>query len=229
MSSSTATSRCTWKVIFYVGQVPLPTMSTQGTWYGEFCGASAYQAVIWVPAAAANPPPVVLTPASLAQVAVNRLALPAPAVRHNPAGDALVNLATWWWVDPGQWHPLTQRTAAGPVWAQVSVRPVRSVWDPGDGTPALSCPGGGTPYDTSRPAGAQSTDCSHTYTTSSAGQPQTGPDPNDRYFTVTVTVYWQVSYVGSGGAGGTLPAMTRTSRFPLRVVERQTVVTGGSG
>jgi hypothetical protein len=150
-------------------------------------------------------------------------------VSRNPSGDAVVNLATWWWVDPRQWRALTQRTAVGPVWARVSARPVKSVWDAGDGTAPLTCRGGGTPYDTRRSSNAQSTDCSHVYTRSSAGQPQTGPDPNDRFFTVTVTVYWQVSFVGAGGARGALPVMTRTTRFPLRVVERQTVVTGGSG
>jgi hypothetical protein len=155
--------------------------------------------------------------------------LPAPEVRHNPPGDALVNLATWWWVDRSQWHPVSQRTSAGPVWAQVTVTPVRSVWDAGDGTPVLSCDGGGTPYDNHKPPESQSTECSHTYTTSSARQPRSGPDPNDRYFTVTATVYWSVSWVGPGGARGTLPLMTRTTRFALPVDERQTVVTAGSG
>lgn len=217
---------CTWRVIYTVQRQP---ELEPGTWYGEFCDSSTWaRAVVFVPDGANNAP-AQATPETLAQQAVNRLPLPQPGVEHNPSGDALVNLATWWWIDPGQWRSLTQRTAIGPVWARVTARPVKSVWDAGDGTPPLTCRGGGTPYNRNQQASTQSTDCSHTYTESSAGQPQTGPDPNDRFFTVTVTVYWQVTFVGAGGARGALPVMTRTARFPLRVDERQTVVTGGSG
>lgn len=228
-SSTSTHSRCYWQVIYYVAQLPLPDMPYKGTWYGEFCGGPDYVAVVWVPDKAVNRPPVRHTPATLAQQAVNQMPLPAPAVRHNPSGDAMVNLATWWWVDPSQWRSMTQRTAVGPVWATVTARPVKSVWNPGDGSAPVTCSGGGTPYDANRPSDGQHTDCSFTYRESSASQPQTGPGVNDRFFTVSVTVYWQVSFVGAGGARGVLPMMTRTSRFPLRVDERQTVVTGGSG
>jgi hypothetical protein len=103
------------------------------------------------------------------------------------------------------------------------------VWDAGDGSQPVVCGGPGRAYDPNRPAREQSSDCTHTYPRSSAEQPQSGPDQNDRFFTVTVTVYWQVSWTGSGGSGGALPEIARTTSFPLRVVERQTVVTGGSG
>ena len=209
------------------GSFDAGSASSGGLYYNVSCSDGSYYPGIFVPGSTPGGPAP--TPGSLARQAMNRLPLPTPAVRHNPSGDALVNLATWWWVDPRQWRPLTQRTAAGPVWARVTARPVKSVWDAGDGTTPLTCRGAGTPYDTSKPASSQSTDCSHTYTESSAKQPQTGADPNDRFFTVTVTVYWQVTFVGTGGAGGALPVMTRTSQFPLRVDERQTVVTGGSG
>jgi hypothetical protein len=228
-TSSGGQSNCTWQVIYMVARLPLPSMPYRGTWYGEFCGGPSYEAVVWVPDKASNRPPVQETPAVLAQQARNQLPLPTPSVRHNPSGDALVNLKTWWWIDSRQWHVLRQRTAVGPVWAQVTARPVKSVWDAGDGTAPLTCLGGGTPYDTAKPADGQTTDCSHTYDRSSANQPQTGPDPNDRFFTVKVTVYWQVRFVGAGGAAGALPMMSRTTTFPLRVEERQTVVTGGSG
>ena len=229
--SSSNRSQCTWQVVYTVQPVqrmPRPPLQP-GTWYGEFCSDATWMsALVFVPDGSNNAP-VVDSPATLAQQAVNQLPLPQPGAEHNPSGDALVNLSTWWWIDPQQWHRLTQRTAVGPVWARVTARPVRSVWDAGDGTAPLSCRGGGTPYNTNEEADAQATDCSHTYTESSAGQPQSGPDPNDRFFTVTVTVYWQVTFVGAGGARGALPVMTRTTRFPLRVDERQTVVTGGSG
>jgi hypothetical protein len=91
------------------------------------------------------------------------------------------------------------------------------------------CDGPGTPYDTSRPATGQSTNCSFTYRHSSAEQPQTGPSQNDRFFTVTVTTTWQVTWTGFGGSGGTLPVLTTASSFPLPVTQRETVVTDSSG
>lgn len=169
-----------------------------------------------------------VSPTVLAQRAESLLLLPAPAARHNPS-EALTGLATWWWVDPAQWRTLSQRTAAGPVWAQVTARPVSSTWDAGDGTAPLTCAGPGTSYSPNEPASAQSSDCTHTYTRSSAGQPQTGPEPNDRYFTVSVTVRWAVSWVGAGGTAGSLPPIGRRYSFPLRVAERETVMTSGSG
>lgn len=200
-----------------------------GHWYDVSCSDGSIYVGLYVPPAAGNVPPAVLLAGSLARTAANRLQLPRPQVRHSPAGQALVGLATWFWVDPAGWRVLRQRTVAGPVWAQVVATPVSTTWDPGDGSTPVVCSGPGTPYDTARPESAQSTDCSYLYRRSSAGQPQTGPDVNDRFFTVTVTTTWQVTWTGPGGSGGTLPTLTRSSSFGLAVAQRQTVVTGGSG
>lgn len=200
-----------------------------GAWYDVRCSDGGVYLAVYVPPASDNVPPAVRLAGTLARTVANRLQLPAPQVGQSPAGRTLVGLATWWWIEPGSWRALTQRTAAGPVWAEVTATPVSSTWDPGDGSDPLVCAGPGTAYDRSRPDSEQSTDCSYTYRRSSAEQPQTGPDPNDRFFTVTVTTTWQVSWRGSGGAGGVLPPMRRTSTFPLAVAQRQTVVTSGSG
>jgi hypothetical protein len=222
---------CTWKaesdysqqVFQWIGADP------NGTWYDVTCSDGTSYIGVYVPPAAGNIPPAVVLAGALAKTAANTLVLPKPQVRRNPAGAALVNLATWWWVDQAQWAPLRQRTAAGPVWAEVTATPVSTTWDPGDGSSPVVCNGPGTPYDTSRSAESQSTDCSYTYRRGSGEQPQTGPSVNDRYFTVTVTTTWQVSWVGFGGTGGTLPVLTTSSSFPLAVTQRETVVTGGSG
>ena len=66
---------------------------------------------------------------------------------------------------------------------------------PGGGMSAVTCAGPGTAYQPSLPLSAQHTDCSFTYTQPSAGQ------PNNMY-AASVIVYWNVSWVGSGGAGG---------------------------
>jgi hypothetical protein len=230
-SSSDNGVRCTWtaesdhsqEVWQWLGSDP------NGTWYDVRCSEGTVYLGLYVPPAASNLPPAVALAGSLAQSAANRLVLPAPLVRHNPSGRALVGLATWWWVDSAQWRVLRQRTQAGPVWAEVTATPVSTTWDAGDGTAPLVCDGPGTPYDTTRPESMQNTSCAHTYRRSSADQPQSGPSLNDRYFTVTVTTTWRVTWRGSSGSGGALPAMSTTSRFPLAVAQRQTVVTGGSG
>jgi hypothetical protein len=200
-----------------------------GRWYDVRCSDGSVYLSLFVPPAANNVPAPVVLAGSLAEKAVNQLRLPVPEVHTNPQGQALVGLSEWLWVDQRQWRTLRQRTQAGPVWAVVTARPMSVSWDPGDGSQPVVCAGPGTPYDPSESADAQRTDCSYTYARSSASQPQTGPNENDRFFSVTVTTSWLVSWVGAGGTGGTLPVMTRSSTFPLAVAEREALVTGGSG
>lgn len=230
-SSNDGGVTCTWKAESDYSQQVFQWMGADpnGSWYDVTCSDGRRYAGVYVPPSAGNIPPAVVLAGSLAKTAANSLRLPGPAARHNPAGHALVGLATWWWVDPTAWKPLRQRTQAGPVWAEVTATPVSTTWDAGDGSTPVVCAGPGTPYDTSMPASEQSTDCSYTYRRSSAGQPQTGPSVNDRFFTVTVTTTWQVSWTGTAGSGGTLPQLTTSRSFPLAVAQRQTVVTGGSG
>ncbi len=176
---------------------------------------------VFVPAGPAAAPARV-SPATLAVQASNRLSLPEPLVGMSPAGQGLVGLPQWLWVGPGGWLPLSQRTSAGPVWAQVTARPVAARWDLGDGSPALLCAGPGAVYDRARPAAGQATSCSHTFLRSSAAEPA-------GTFMVTVTVSWSVSWVGSGGSAGSLPVLSRGSSVLLPVAERQAVVIGGGG
>lgn len=222
---------CTWTAESDYSQQLFQWLGSDpnGTWYDVSCSDGTNYAGVYVPPATGNIPPAVVLAGALARSAANTLVLPRPAVRRNPVGPALVNLPTWWWVDPGQWVPLRQRTQAGPVWAEVTATPVSTSWDPGDGSPVVVCDGPGTPYDRSRSADSQATDCSYTYRRSSAGQPQTGPSVNDRFFTVTVTTTWRVTWVGFGGSGGTLLPITTSSSFPLAVAQRETVVTDSSG
>ncbi|MHB2023191.1 MAG: hypothetical protein ACYCO3_07680 [Mycobacteriales bacterium] len=212
---------------------------SSGAYFNLYCPNNKIYRGIYVsgggrfgtPVAVLSPVPLAparVTPAVLAQRAENLLPLPTPTANHNPT-DALTGLSTWWWISPAQWRTLRQRTAVGAVWVVVTAKPTSSTWDAGDGSPALTCSGPGTPYDPNEPASSQQSYCTHTYTRSSASQPQRGPNPNDRYFTVTVTVTWQVSWVGSGGLAGTLPAITRSYHFPLQVFERETVVSSSSG
>ncbi len=226
---------CVWVAITRDSEstsVTSPGWGNPGShWYDVTCSDGSQYLSLYVPPRAPNGPPVVVlvSPYTLALSAANRLQLPAPRSAHNPTGQTLTGLATWFWLPASQWTVLSQRTQAGPVFAVATARPISTTWVSGDGSPPLVCPGPGTPYDPSRPEASQSTRCSHIYTRTSADQPQTGPDPNDRFFTVTVTTSWSVTWTGSGGTGGALPAIQRSASFPLAVAKRQTVATGGAG
>lgn len=230
-SSSDGGVTCTWKAESSYSQQLFQWIGSNpdGSWYDVTCSDGSFYPGVYVPPSAGNIPPAVVLAGTLAQTAANRLPLPAPRAQHSPTGDALVGLSTWWWVDPAAWRVMRQRTQAGPVWAEVTATPVATTWDAGDDTTLVMCNGPGTPYDRTLPESQQSTYCAHTYRRSSADQPQTGPSTNDRFFTVTVTTTWQVTWTGSAGSGGALPVLTTTSSFPLAVAQRQTVVTSGSG
>lgn len=222
-------STCTWTAEPTYSQDYLNWLGgTAGSWYDVHCSDGTLTLAVYVPPGSNSVPALVVAAGTLARSAANSLPLPVPQVRHNPSRWGLVGLPTWFWVDPGQWRVLTQRTSAGPVWAEVTATPESTTWEPGDGSAAVACAGPGTPYDRGEPEAAQASDCSHTYTRSSADQPQQGPNPNDRAFNVSVAVTWQVSWRGSGGSGGVLPSLSRRTNFPLPVAQRQTVVTAGS-
>lgn len=155
------------------------------------------------------------SPQELAQRAAAHLVLPSPVVRTAPprGHDGLVGLPEFFWADRAGWRPRTQRAEAGGVWAQVTARPSRLIVRSGDGG-SLACDGPGTPYDRSRAPAEQDHSCTFNYRRSSAGLP-------DSAYRVTAEVVWTATWVGSGGAGGMLPSLTRSSSFPVRIAEGQ--------
>lgn len=220
---------CTWTAESRSSQDFLNFLGgAAGSWYDVRCSDGTVTLADYVPPGSSNVPAPVVLAGTLARSAANSLALPAPQVAHSPSGQGLVGLPTWFWIDPSRWRVLRQRTSAGPVWAEVTATPQSTTWEPGDGSAVLICPGSGTAYDRAQPEASQTSTCSHTYTRSSADQPQQGSNGSDRAFSVRVTVTWQVSWRGSGGSGGVLPVLSRSSSFSLPVAQRQTVVTTGS-
>lgn len=175
-------------------------------------------AIPTAPAGPAGGAPAV-TPAQLAITTWQTLPIPLPEVSTAPprGSDGLVGLAEWFWVT--NWTSHTGTATAGAVWAQVTAKPTTLSISPGQGQASVSCPGPGTAYNPSISAVAQHPTCSYQYTRSSAGMPGSA-------YTVTVTVTWGGTWVGSGGAGGVLPPLTRTTSFQLRVAEAQ-ALTGG--
>lgn len=153
-------------------------------------------------------------PTVLRGEAVDRLALPAPAVGMNPPGDQVVHIESWLWVDKAMWTTYSESVSAGGVTTTVSAIPLSVTWEMGNGDTVV-CAGPGTAYDPSRPAADQATDCAYTYRHSSAGQP-------GEAYQVTATVEWEVSWSVTGAAGGgALPAMLTSSSVGVRVAEMQ--------
>jgi hypothetical protein len=153
-----------------------------------------------------------VTPAELAQIAIGDLIIPklrpktAPPLNH----DGLVGLPEWFWIPGRDWGafkppPIT----VGPVWAQAIAVPTKIIFNPGGGLAGVTCNGPGTAYQPNLPLSAQHTDCSYTYDQPSTGQPGYA-------YAASVTVLWNVSWVGSGGAGGTV-ATGRAVSTPITV------------
>lgn len=138
-----------------------------------------------------------VTPQQLAQIAIGELIIPTlePATAPPRGKEGLVGLPEWFWIPANEWGPVSKTVTAGPVWARATAAPVKIALAPGGGLSGVTCAGPGTAYQPSQPLSAQHTDCSYTYTKPSVGQ------PNNMY-AASVIVYWNVSWVGSGGAGG---------------------------
>ena len=203
---------------------PLP-----GAWYSVTCVDTATSVqvtqTVWIANGTPVPSPTV-DPRTLAIQAENSMVLPRPALGLDPSGTSVVNLATWLWIDPDIWHAESVTATAGPVAATAVARPVDVRWTTGDGGQTV-CPGPGTAYRVDLPASWQSTDCSHVYLRTSAGQPTLDGNPDDATFVVTASVDWAVSWTSIGvDGGGQLPTLVTTSADLLRVAQVESVNTG---
>lgn len=197
--------------------------ATPGQWVIPTCagpGVINPMPPFWV--SGATPPAaevVQVNPVVVGEQAVKQLGFGSPSIEMAPPAGSpqLVGVATWLWLAPGSWHPLTASASAGPVTATATATPSRVVWDMGDGA-SVTCDGPGTPYSASDPDA--STDCSYTW-----------PGPGS--FTVTATVYWSVTWTAAGAAGGGNLGVQAgpAAAVPVRVTESQAIntPTGGSG
>lgn len=228
-SSSGSAPVCTYTLMTGV-DAPSPTGSLLGQWYSVSCVGEDLNpsdgGVIFVPE---NPSETGVTPATppktVAAQAAKSISLPDPGVYMNPVSYSIVNLATWLWIDPAMWHPLTASATAGGVTATATAVPESVLWSMGDGH-TVKCNGPGIPYESTAPSDMQQTYCSYTYTEPSIGQPSDDGDPNDAAYLVTATITWGVTWsaVGASG-GGTLPSLQTQSSVHVRVEQVESIGT----
>jgi hypothetical protein len=208
-----------------------PGGSTPGQWYAMWCNGQEYipsTGMFWIPdskAPVAKSGAGPVDPLVLAEQAYRTILLPSPSIHTNPSPYTVVNLPTWLWVTSAAWHPLEATASAGAVTATAVATPSSVTWSMGDGSTVV-CRGPGTAYDPNEPAVSQSTDCSYTYTQSSAGQPSSDGNPDDGAYQVSATITWSVTWKATGApGGGELPALETASTAPLRVEQIESVGT----
>ena len=158
----------------------------------------------------------------LAQLAVRYLRLPDPVIRSSPAPGAL-QLTRLPRVAVGR----RERLAAA-----VQDRAGARRGGDGDGHPGVGgvvdgrrdarspARGRGPPYAAGDNPAAASPTCGYTYDQSSAGQPGGA-------YRVTVTITWDITWQGTGGAGGALAPLQTVAAAEFRVAESQALNTSG--
>lgn len=217
-SSTGSRPVCTYTVLDIPDGLPVydedtgQRVQTNGTgqWYEKWCDG-AFVGSVYISRR---------DPAELLAEARRYLPLPLPEPRLSPAGDQIVNLPTWMWLEGG-WTRETSTVSVPGITVTVIADPVSATWSMGDGS-AVVCYGPGTAFDPARPAASQTSSCSHIYARSSAGQPTST-------FPVSVTVRWRATWdvVGFAG-GGDLGTIDRSASFTVRVGEVQAVNTRGT-
>ena len=163
-----------------------------------------------------------LTTQDLANEAYAELSPPTLAVSTAPPSgqDGLVGLPEWFWIDAADYLTLSRTVSLAGLSATVTAKPGPLIINPGDGQASFTCGGPGTPYNPAEPAASQQSDCTFLYTQPSVGQP-------GNEFTVTVSVTWTATWTGTGGTGGTLAPITRTTTIELPIAQAETVFSGG--
>ena len=173
------------------------------------------------PAPPAGGAPVLPAPGVLAQLAVKYLQLPDPVIRSSPAPGALqlTRLPVWLWVAANVWQPQSKTAQVPGEAVTATATPVSAAWAMGNGT-TVTCQGPGTAYAAGDNPSAASPTCGYTYQASSAGQPGGA-------YKVTVTITWDITWAGAGGAGGVLAPLQTVAAAQFRVAESQALNTSG--
>ena len=140
-----------------------------------------------------------------------------------PAHRGVVKLGTWIWVNPLMWIPIRATawvpTPAGPIAVTTTATPKELIFDPGDGalgTGEVTCRGPGIPWIEAFGDSLPSP-CMYTYQHASA-KAQNG------MFRAKVSIEWEVTWVSSLGARGSLGTVTLDAHHNMVVREIQGLV-----
>jgi hypothetical protein len=188
-------------------------------------------------------PPAGGLPAIVGQ-AFKETDVPRPTIGTSPSevggvpDSTVVNLATWLWIDPDQWHTYSAVARGGGYVATVWAVPASVTWtaawnfpSPGDdpeggttfGPEVLDqvCDGPGSVYEP-HSGDDQWTDCSFDFTQSSFGSDQ------KLQAVLRCDVYWALSNrSGVVGGEGRLGTIVTTGSRPLRVMQVESVISNG--
>lgn len=161
-------------------------------------------------------PPI--DPAVLRDRAATQIVLPEPSVGTFPAlsNPAIVQTETWMWIED-DWSPRTAEDGQGFTSVTVTATPSRADWSMGDGS-VIPCNGPGVRWEPGRYEAGST--CTHTYTRSSAGQP-------DNRYSASVTVVWELTWSINGSPQGAFGQVDQTSAFAIAVGELQAVESNG--
>jgi len=220
-------SGCTWQLLNDPTAVQAPTVAPapNAEEYVQDCPGPAVTVVWVVPPTGAQ-----AVPAALALVA-SLLPKPRPMMvppDNDPNGWTYVQVPTWFWVPSSQWRPVsaTATAASGPftATATTTATPSSVEFVPGDGslgTGVVSCPGPGVAFNNTLPMSQQGQPCNtYTYHDSSS----MSPDASGTW-QAAMTIEWHVTWVGTGGTGGTLPDLDTTTPIALSVGEVEALLT----
>lgn len=218
---STEDPDCVWEVVIeddlifdvYNSEGGVPQHSATGRWLQKVCDGTP----VAVGGRFLVPEGGIVDPEALAREAIASIGIDAPTIRTSPdAADRLyVRVPTWLWVDGGWWHGYQATASAGRVTATVTARPATTTWVTGDGDSTI-CAGPGVAWQPH--LDESDADCTHTYTVSSTGAPE-------GTFDLQANVRLEVTWTSNVSAGGTLPAITRTSTRTVEVGEIQAIGT----
>ncbi|MXM62448.1 hypothetical protein GR925_03030 [Streptomyces sp. HUCO-GS316] len=166
-----------------------------------------------------------VTPEILAQLAYNRVNVPDTRVTLAPQNTTKVNLPTWAWLDETEFQEVSVTASLNVggvnIQATTTAKPVSLKLEPGTGDAETYPASGectinkdgsiGEPY--AKGKAARTPPCGIKYLRSSG----------DGAFKLRATVTWEVTWTGTGGAGGDLPDGTFGSEQDVTVQEIQSI------
>lgn len=141
-----------------------------------------------------------------------------------PARQGLINVGTWFWVEPAVWQPKSVTawvpTPEGPVSVTTTATPTKLVFHPGDGfrgSGDKTCTGPGQKW-ISMMGDMLPSACMYSYRHSSAIN-------SSGLFSASLSIIWRVAWRSSTGASGTLPNVITSSSHQMNIREFQALVT----